>query len=544
MGGVVREPDVDFTLVSADTVVPNAAHRILVCGSVDTATYDSAAVTTLVLMPDYEGVENTDFGVRSMLANMVREAKIANAKTKVKDDHVTAIDVMPIVDGGTKGTIILTLVGTSTALGTIDLYIGGADYKLTVTIPNAQAAAAVATLLKTAWDADEGVSGRSTNAPFTLAAPAGAVLTWTSVHGAQDPKVGFRAVTSNCPGISITTFVDGVAGATNPDLTAVFDSLTNIRYQTIVWPYNESDSETSVDDLKEASDFLDTRFNASGEVLDGVAFTAIADSVADCGTTLDLMNSKSHTIFCMKEDLTTGANDAGTVLTPFDTPYEMISRFAGIRGRRFTENHNISDIVIANAALDQRGGPGSASLPYHNTPIKSTLSFEGLGWTKSNITALEADQGSIFGENAPGNATIVGAVRTTYRNDAAGNPDPTWGFLNYIDTASQSREYMVNNVRARYSQSRLTEGALVRGREQENAASISGFIDKLYGDLSGRTYALTQSGEAALVYFKENKTVDLNLLTGTVTIFMKLPIVTQIRNVVATVQIDFSVEEG
>ncbi len=536
MGQVVREPTAEFTLISADAVVPNADHKVLITGLVDAATYDNVRVhTDKMVFQNYGGVENVDFGPRSQLANMVREFKEANSKSGFPAEHVTKFDVKPILEavGGTAGTIVGTIAGTSTAAGTIDVAITSLSRKVTVAIPSGTAAADAAGLIKTAWDLGDLTS------PYVLAAPT-AVMTWTCVHKGQDIDVGFMIDVSNCPGITLTSFIDGVAGAVNPDLTDVFDNFTNIRYNTVAWPFDESGT-ADIDDISEPADFLDARFNAEAEVLDGVAVCTMVDVVADHSTKLALLNSKSLVTFLQQEN---DGETRGEIVTPFAASYELTARFCGLRARRFTADHNISDIVIASASLDQRGGPGSASLPYHNTPIDSELSFDGLGFTRANIKALEALGGSIIGENIVGNATILGAVRTTYKNDSAGNPDPTWGFLNYVDTSSQIREYMVNNVRDRYAQSRLTEGILVRDREQENAESISAFMDKLYSDLSGRSFALTQAGEGPLNFFKDNKTVDLNLLTGTVTIFMKVPIVTQIRNVIATIQIAFTVEEG
>ncbi|NIS23463.1 hypothetical protein GWN75_05955, partial [candidate division KSB1 bacterium] len=69
-----------------------------------------------------------------------------------------------------------------------------------------------------------------------------------------------------------------------------------------------------------------------------------------------------------------------------------------------------------------------------------------------------------MGNNIAGNAVILSDAYTTYKTDAAGNPDPTFEFLNYVDTDSGVREYFYNNARADLAQSRLTDGDLAVNR--------------------------------------------------------------------------------
>ncbi len=111
-----------------------------------------------------------------------------------------------------------------------------------------------------------------------------------------------------------------------------------------------------------------------------------------------------------------------------------------------------------------------------------------------------------------------------------------------LDTSTSVREFMFNNLKARYSQSRLTEGDLQPGRNMANQASIEAFLDSLYIILSGDEWVLVQAGESALKFFKENRSVSLDLLTGTVTVNMQVPIVVGLRVFVITMQIAFSTE--
>ena len=129
---------------------------------------------------------------------------------------------------------------------------------------------------------------------------------------------------------------------------------------------------------------------------------------------------------------------------------------------------------------------------------------------------------------------------TTFKTDSGGNPDPTFQFLNYVDTSSNIREYFVNNYRSRFAQTRLTEGAVSRGRDMANSTVIRAFTERLYQDLAGADFVLVQDGEDAFVFFKDNLVITLDLSLGKVTITMLTPIVTQLRVIVATIKIAFS----
>ncbi len=73
-----------------------------------------------------------------------------------------------------------------------------------------------------------------------------------------------------------------------------------------------------------------------------------------------------------------------------------------------------------------------------------------------------------------------------------------------------------------------------------NASSINGFTIGLVGDLQGQDFVLVQAGDTATNFIKQNLTVSVNLSVGSVNISMILPIVTQLRNIYALVQVTFS----
>jgi len=98
---------------------------------------------------------------------------------------------------------------------------------------------------------------------------------------------------------------------------------------------------------------------------------------------------------------------------------------------------------------------------------------------------------------------------------------------------------MVNNSRARYKQTRLTAGDLITNRNMANAASISSYLDQLYVNLADQ--ALVPSSEAARKFFKDNKTVTIDMETGSADVIMRLPINPQLRKIEETFKVTFTI---
>lgn len=286
---------------------------------------------------------------------------------------------------------------------------------------------------------------------------------------------------------------------------------------------------------------LDARFNVSNNVLDGVGVMCIYDTFANLKTAGNLLNSQSIVLLGIyKVD---EADFKGQAI--LEMPTVIASEFAAVRALRLTHNANLALYVpgTTNGARDSFGGPALASMPYFNTPFYelpiSTLKHE---FTDEEQTELNTTGISLLDNNTANNRVIAGEVVTTYKTDFGGNPDHTYKYLNAVDTASNIREYFFNNLKAKYAQTRLTQGDLVPNRNMANAESIKAYLVGLYTDLSGENYVLTQAGEAARKFFIDNCTVEIDMEEGQVTIIMKTPIVVQLRSIIATMQIAFSTQ--
>ena len=73
-----------------------------------------------------------------------------------------------------------------------------------------------------------------------------------------------------------------------------------------------------------------------------------------------------------------------------------------------------------------------------------------------------------------------------------------------------------------------------------NSLVVRSFLKRLYQDLSGPDFVLLESGEDALNFFNDHLVITTDKALGKVTIQMTVPIVTQIREIAATMKIAFS----
>lgn len=537
MASIVAQPKVTFNIVGANTTVPNEEQKILVVAQKTTG---SAPVDTLLASVASDETSLDDvFGSDSLAAGIIRAIRALNA--------VTRIDVYLMDNtGGTAAEGLMTFVASSPTSGSVFVTVGSEiDYTFELAITTASTPTTIGDDLVTAMTASELV-------PATAVNVAGAVTFTATNPGVLGDQIGLQMDATDVSGVTIAPALSpmGVTTAGVDSLTfTTFESTitdSNVRYQTVVWPY--SDTIANMDII---TGVLDPRFNVDNDVLDGVAIAGRSELAVGTFTTpltgLSAgQNSQSLTLFADKteQELSTTAVLVFSKPAQFELDWVKAAQFAAIRALRLTDGQNISQFVIAaNGPLDTIGGPALASKPYFNTPMPDLPSIAiADGWTQVNIENLLTSGASIMGINSGGTSALVGEVVTTYKTDAASNPDISFKFLNFVDTASNVREYFFNNNKSRFSQSRLTTGDVIGGRAMANAETIEAFQSQLYQDLSGEDFVLVQAGETALTFFKDSIVISIDLANGRVTLQMTTPLVTQLREILATMQIAFSTE--
>lgn len=510
----INLPATTIAIVNANVAVENTPQKILFVAqktSVGTATAGD-----LIEFIQNGGAEDSLFGRDGMLATLIRANKVRNQEVQV--DAIALDDA-----AGTAATGTYTVTGTATEDGTLTIIVASErNHKFTVAVTDTDTATAIASAIVSAINAD-------LNVPVTAASAVG-VVTLTAVNAGTYGNSIPMEVRGTVGGITVAV-VGMASGATDPTLTGVFDVIGERRYQAIVWGYPS--------DTVEVRALLDPRFNSSGIIQDGVAYTALFDTFANLTTLGDALNSQSlHIIGDQKE--TTSLYAGGAVV---EIPMVKAAQTAGFISLRLdTSGFNIADIVIAtDGLLDAFGGPHLASKPIFNTPYEDLAPIQtGRGFDKTEIEALRESGISIIGNNTTNNGVIAGEMVTTYKNDSAGNPDPTFTFLSFVHTASQSREFFQANLTKRFGQTRLTLGDVVSDHSMANEQTIKSFLKRLFQDLSSTGFVLLQAGSVALKFFEDNLVVSLDSATGKVTVQMVVPIVTQLRIINVTMQVAFS----
>ncbi len=518
MTTTVLQPKVDIAILNASLTVENTQQKILMIGQKTSA--GSAIAGALIPSIANGGAEDDLFGPNAMLSAFVRACKIRNQQVQ--------IDAICLDDNGTTfATGATDFSGTATEDGVFEVIVASEkNHLFTIPVSKDDTATVIGAAIVTAITADPNVPVSAVNTTGSVAMTA----VNAGTYGNSIP-LEIRGIVAGIT--TSTTAMSG--GALDPVLTTVFDVIPDKRYQGILWPYPN--------DTTEVRSLLDPRFNSGGKILDGCAFTALADTVANLKTLGDGLNSRNLVIFGGETQTETNYKGPDIV----EIPLVNASYFVGFRGLRLdTRGFAISDFVsTSNGALDAFGGPALASKPYFNTPFDSLIPIRtGRGFTEIEIESLLDSGISILGNNPADNTIVSGEIVTTEKTDAAGNPDPTFKVLNSRDTAVEVREFFTNNYRSRFSQSRLTVGDVVKGREIANELVIRSFTMRLFQILRSSEFELLVDGEEALAFFEDNLFIVINPAEGEAVIQMITPIVPQLRNIIATMKVSFGAEIG
>lgn len=530
----VLNKDVSFDILTVEATTGTNASAPLkalntAMGANITGSTAAVTLTTLVTVSKVgHGLINNDY---IALSGATSDPAILNGQHKITfiDVDNFSFNVVGATNGAVTGTLVINKLLGAQISGELVLCIGSQTngaYKVLIT----------------EGDSYETVCG-SINAAINSASYIDRPFTSTYVFATNNDALSIASshvgdiynqapiyVESQTEGLGFTFELTAFSGgASDLDLTTVFDAIGDVRYQTVVWPY--------VNDLEIAQAFMDSRFNADGEVLDGVVVTGKADTFSNLKAFGNTFNSNSVVVLGTERTGTNAFNDI------VESPWNIAAQFCAIRSLRLQVDTNIANFVIANGgALDSIGGPALASKPYANTPMPSLKkSLDGQGFDKLEIKELNDAGVSVLGNNKAGNGVILGMIVTTYKNDNAGNPDLTYKYLNYVDTASTGREFIFASLEKDNAQSRLTSGALLKGRTMTNAETISAKMVQYYQELAESEYVIARKGDAELAFFKENLVVTVDLETGTALIFFKLPIVTQLRVINAPMALSFNI---
>jgi len=513
----INEPQIEFTILPG-VVSPIAEEQKMLFIGQKTAS-GSATGDTLVQNIGNLNEQDALFGSDSMLAGMIRAAKQYNKSTPM--DAVVLDDE----GGSAAATGTFVIVGTATAAGSFTFNVGSRrNHSFVISV-------VISDTATTIGDTLEGVINADTKAPFT-ATNVGGVVTITAANaGLIANSFGLEVIQpeGGIAGMVVTTTAM-TGGATDPSLSSVFALIENIRYQTVIFP------ETYLLQA-EAISLLNDRFNTGTDLLlDGVGIAFVTDTFANFLSLTTANNSQSFCLFA--NELVSDPRYKGSNL--FEINYDSASQFGAVRALRLTQGSDLSELVIGTSgALDKRGGIHISTLPYHNTPFKNLPLIDAdREFSLTEVNFLTDAGWSVIGNNIARTEAIAAEIVTRYQTDAAGDPDLSFKFLNFVDQASTVRDVFHTELKETYRQFRLTEGDLRPGFNITNEADIRGEILNIYNQLAD--LVIVVAGTDALTLFKENLVITLDAVNGLVTISMLDPVVTQLRKMVITMQLIFS----
>lgn len=295
--------------------------------------------------------------------------------------------VLPLADdnAATAAVWTATFSGTSTAAGTIPLYVAG--QLVAVPVASGTTAAAAATVVAAAITAAIGL-------PVT-AAVAGAVVTLTARNAGEaandfDLRTAFLGAAGNerMPAGLAVVFAQTVQGATNPTLTAGLANLQDLNFDFIVCSLTDATSLAAIATLLND---VDGRWSWQSQVY-GHCWIAKRGTAGECATFAAALNNQHLSVI------------------PFtDSPTPSFAWAAAFAGA---------------CAVSLRADPG---LPLQALTVNNLLAPPIQSrWSQAirNNTLLFSGC-SAWDVDATG-AIVTENVVTSYVEDAAGNPDDSY----------------------------------------------------------------------------------------------------------------------
>lgn len=359
----------------------------------------SAAANVPVLVSSVDQAKSF-FGQGSMLAAMMNAYR--------QNDGFGEVWCLPLDDDGAAvaatGTVVVT--GTSTAAGTLVLYVAG--QKVNVAVTASMTATQVATAIAAAINAnaDLPVTASSSTGTVTLTArnkglAGNDIQVILNYYGASGGEVTPAGIT-----VTPNAFA---SGATNPTLTTAITNMGDEPYDFIVLPYNDA---TSLNALQAELNDSTGRWAWNRQVYGGV-FGAMRGTLSALTTFGGNRNDQHASIFGYEADV---PNPVWEVAAAYGA---RSAKYLSIDPARPTQTGELLGIM-----------PARAGKRWLLTEQQSLLSY--------GITP-----GSVGG----GVLRIVRGI-TTYQKNAYNQPDPS-----YFDvTTLYTSMYILRNLKYRITQ--------------------------------------------------------------------------------------------
>jgi len=430
-----------------------------------------------------------------MLTAMIQAYKSKNENTR--------LDVLPLADSSdvarAKAKRDIVVTGTASEDSTINIYIN--DYLYSVAILKDDTADDIASAINTAINAVSTTQWTSTVLTDTV------TVEYIHYGTVGNKNLGVK-IANDIPGV---TFAIGaiVDGSKDPifDLEAL---VKDERYNTIIFPYEYG--------FDEVADLLEPRINTSADIInDGVGVCCIVDTIAN-QISLYGKNLNKKSILQIGAILIDETKYKGSIYLKCN--YVVSSLVGALRELRLTDGTDLNGIVQAgDRPEDLIGGASICSKPYFNTIIDDTILDVDYTLLKTEVDSLENAQVSLLVNDDAKLNLVFNSFFTTY-----GDPkEPIFKYLNIIDEISISNEFIFNNLKASFGQTRLVSG-LARAGAIDRTKVIAK-MDELFEILCGDDYYACDLADKEI--FTNSIEVSVDKLERTTTITCTLPLVSQ-----------------
>jgi phage tail sheath gpL-like len=367
-------------------------------------------------------------------------------------NKVEELWIVPIAEpaSGTNWSVPVTVAGTATAAGTIDVTINGKT--LSIAVASEDTATSIAAALVAAINADTGLS--------VEAAASGAVVTISAL---------VKGILGNYNGISVSASVDGVSvtvgdvtsGTGTVDIAAALTALGEVRYHYFAVAFDDTANITKL-----AAE-LENRYGAMRQI-GGRAFIALSGAFGSATT--------SGTLLCQAQ----GINSPHILLIPRSNnpglPYVWAAAWCAAACRI------LADDPAANT---------------YDTQVNGILADRDFA-TEERQKLLEAGIATYRLDSA-GTVQIERLV-TSYTENSDGGRDTSYLDVQVVETVDAVRTYINKEARKRFKTWKLasTEENFGSGAKVMSPGVFRSFLAELYSEAFIKEKQWCQDFEAYL----------------------------------------------
>jgi phage tail sheath gpL-like len=513
MAGTINFPTINASIFPA-TPSLTQSHKLLVIGLAGTGSYTSGI--PIADAPNDDVLRNA-VGVGSPMAKALEVINKFNPNGE--------LTVIPLAEagGGTASTGSIVISGSVVSAGDVKFLIGGSEDVFTVPVVLGDTPTTVATKLRALINAKAtclvGASGSAGTVTLTAKQK--------GTHG-NDFTILVYPKPLNVTGLAfaLTAFS---GGATNPTFPSLDSTVGDVRYDSVV----VLSSDPTI--IAQYNTEMESRFNAPKRVLDGLVIACKPAIQGDFDSlTTSLKTSKSLGYMVVKTVNT--ATHKGLASKRY--AFEDACIFGAYRQLRYTNGSFLTPYVQNSGLRDTVGGVHQSTKPYTNTILAGwELPEIGTEFSGAEIELAKGKGLFVIGTHRSGQYLTFSETVTPYRLNSQGVEDDSFKYIETVDTITHARQYTVDYLTSNYSQSALATNTNASGFAIATQKSITSDMLVVFNTLSNTNYILLDSGEQ--VQFVQNLVVLVNKRTGTVSIQLVFPVISQLRTINVNITLSF-----